>query len=166
MNEISKKVVVVELVWIDCSDQMSREEVISLTYSSHLRVNVRISAYFVQVQVQLALERVQRVCKCNVFKQNIPRGHHSVEKEVCSRLVSWSNWKICNILLKFLNPLVYDFELTMFYLTSTDFFSCRRTCLNRYVTSSFSRPGIFAITNKVRRVKVLNKFDIFYTCAS
>ena len=67
---------------------MPQDEVISLTYSSPLRVNVGVSAYFVQVQVQLALERVHRVCKFNVFSQIIPRGCHSVEKEVCSRLVT------------------------------------------------------------------------------
>ena len=67
---------------------MLQDEVISLTYSSPLRVNLRVSAYFVQVQVQLALERVYRVCKCNVFRQIIPGGRHSVELEVCSRLVS------------------------------------------------------------------------------
>ena len=67
---------------------MSRDEVTSLTYSSPLRVNMGVSAYFVQVQVQLALERVHRVCKCNVFRQIVPWGRHSVEKEVCSRLVA------------------------------------------------------------------------------
>ena len=90
-NKLKKKqiVVVVEVVVrIDCSDQKSRDEVISLTYSSPLRVNVSVSAYFFQVQVQLALERVHRVCKCNFFGQIIPWGRHSVEKEVCSRLVS------------------------------------------------------------------------------
>ena len=39
------------VVNIDYRDQMSRNEVISLTYSSPLRLNVRISAYFVQLQV-------------------------------------------------------------------------------------------------------------------
>ena len=47
-------VVVVLVVRVDCSDQMSRGEVIGLTYSSPLRVNVSVSAYFVQVQVQFA----------------------------------------------------------------------------------------------------------------
>ena len=61
--------------------KMSQDEVISLTYSSPLRVNVRVSAYFIQVQVQLALERVHRVCKCHVFRQIVPRGRHSVEKK-------------------------------------------------------------------------------------
>ena len=89
-NKLKKKqiIVVVVVVRIDCSDQKSRNEVISLTYNSPLRVNVYVSAYFVQVQVQLALERVHRVCKCNFFGQIIPWGRHSVEKEVCSRLVS------------------------------------------------------------------------------
>ena len=53
---------------------MSQDETISLTYSSPLRVNVRVSGYFVQVQVQLALERVHRVRKCNVFWQIVPWG--------------------------------------------------------------------------------------------
>ena len=66
---------------------MSRDEVTSITDSSLLRVNVGVSAYFLQVQVQLALERVHRVCKCNTLWQIISRGSHSVEKEVCSRLV-------------------------------------------------------------------------------
>ena len=39
----------VVVVRIDCSDQLSRDEVTSLTYSSPLRVNVSVSAYFVQV---------------------------------------------------------------------------------------------------------------------
>jgi len=82
------KTLVVAVVRIDCSDQLSRDEVINLTYSSPLGVNVHVSAYFVQVQVQLALERVHRVCKCNFFGQIIPWGRHCVEKEVCSRLVS------------------------------------------------------------------------------
>ena len=69
---------------IDCSDHMLLDEVISITYRSPLRFNVRVSPYFVQVQVQLAFERVHRV-----FRQIIPRGYHSVEKEVCSRLVTW-----------------------------------------------------------------------------
>ena len=68
--------------------KMSQDEVISLTYSSPLRLNVSVSAYFVQVQVQLALERVHRVRKCNVFWQIVPRGRHSIEKEVCSRVVT------------------------------------------------------------------------------
>ena len=67
---------------------MSQGEVISLTYSSPFRVNEQVSAYFVQVQVQLAFERVQLVCKCNVFRQIISGGGHSVEREVCSRLVT------------------------------------------------------------------------------
>ena len=58
---------------------MSQDEVTSLKYSSSLRVNVRVSSYFVQVQVQHALERVHCVCSCNVFRQIIPRGRHSVE---------------------------------------------------------------------------------------
>ncbi len=49
-------VVVVEVVRIDCSDQLSRDEVISLTYSSPLRVVVSASASFFQVQVQLLLK--------------------------------------------------------------------------------------------------------------
>ena len=44
-------VTLVVVVRIDCSDQLSRDEVASLTYSSPLRVNVRLSAYSVQVQV-------------------------------------------------------------------------------------------------------------------
>jgi hypothetical protein len=89
-NKLKKKqiIVVVVVVRIDCSDQKSRNEVISLTYNSPLRVNVYVSAYFVQVQVQLALERVHRVCMCNVSRQIVPWGRHSVEKEVCSRIVS------------------------------------------------------------------------------
>ena len=67
---------------------MSQDEVISLTYISPLQVNVRVSDYFVQVQVQLALERIHRVCKCNVFRQIVPWDRHSVEKEVYSRIVS------------------------------------------------------------------------------
>ena len=56
---------------IDCSDQLSRDEVFSLTYRSPVWVNVRVSAYFVQVQVKLALKRVLIAmfefakCKCN-----------------------------------------------------------------------------------------------------
>ena len=87
MHKVLPVVVLVE-VSIEFSDQMSRDEVTSLTCSSHLRVNVRVSVYFDQVQVQLALERVPRVCKCNVFMQIVPLGRHTVEKEVCSRLVS------------------------------------------------------------------------------
>ena len=68
--------------------KMSQDEIISLTYSSPLRVNMRLSAYCVQVQVQLAIERVHRVCKRNVFGQIVPWSRHSVEKEVCSRLVT------------------------------------------------------------------------------
>ena len=78
----------VVVVRIDCSDQLSRDEVTSLTYSSPLRVNVSASVYFVQVQVQPALERVHRVCKCNVFRKIVPWSRHSIEKEVCSRLVT------------------------------------------------------------------------------
>ena len=63
---------------------MSQDEVINLTYCSPLPVNVRVPSYFVEVQVQLALERVHRVRKSNVFWQNVPRGRHSIEKEVCS----------------------------------------------------------------------------------
>ena len=48
----------VVVVRIECSDQLSRDEIISLTYSSPLRVDVSASAYFFQVQVQFALERV------------------------------------------------------------------------------------------------------------
>ena len=59
--------------------KMSQDEVISLTYSSPLRVNMGVSAYFVQIQVQLALERVHRVCSFNVFRQIIPRDRHTVE---------------------------------------------------------------------------------------
>ena len=44
-------------------DQMSRDEIIILTYSCPLRVNVRVFAYLIQVKVQLALERVYQVCK-------------------------------------------------------------------------------------------------------
>ena len=42
---------VLVLLRIDCSDQLSRNEAISLTSISPLRVNVSFSAYFVQVQV-------------------------------------------------------------------------------------------------------------------
>ena len=41
--------IVVVVVRIDCNDQMSRDEVISLRYNSFSRVNVRVSAYFVPV---------------------------------------------------------------------------------------------------------------------
>ena len=67
---------------------MSQDDISNLTYSSPLRVNVRISVYFVQVQVQLAFEKVHRLSKCNVFRQIVPWGRHFVEKEVCSRLVT------------------------------------------------------------------------------
>ena len=67
---------------------MSQDDISNLTYSSPLRANVRVSAYFVQVQVQLAFKRVHRVCKCNVFRQIVPWGRHFFEKEVCSRLVT------------------------------------------------------------------------------
>ena len=67
---------------------MSQYEVISLTYSSPLRVNVRISSYFVQAQVQLALERVHRVCSCNVFRQIIPLGRHFIEKKARSLMLA------------------------------------------------------------------------------
>ena len=48
---------------------MSQDEVISLTYRSPLRVNVGVSDYFFQVQVQLALEKFHRVYICNVFEK-------------------------------------------------------------------------------------------------
>ena len=50
---------VVIVVRIYCSDQLSRDEITNLIYSSLLRVNECVSAYFVQVQVQLALERLR-----------------------------------------------------------------------------------------------------------
>ena len=53
------------LQWPKC------HKIIILTYISPLRVNVRVSDYFVQVQDQLALERIHRVCKYNVFRQII-----------------------------------------------------------------------------------------------
>ena len=42
---------VLVVVRIDCSGQLSRNDVTSLIYSSPLRVNVSVSVYFVQVQV-------------------------------------------------------------------------------------------------------------------
>ena len=81
-------VVVVVAVREECSGEMPRDKVISLTYSTTLRVNVGVSAYFVQVQIHLALERVHRVCKGNFLRQIVPWDSHSVENEVCSRLVS------------------------------------------------------------------------------
>ena len=78
---------------IDCSDQqLSRDEDTSLTYSSPLLVNVCVSAYLVQVQIQFALERVYRVCKRNVLWQIIPRGCHSVDMEVCLRRKCLGLW--------------------------------------------------------------------------
>ena len=62
MSSMTSIISLVALVRISCSDQLKRDEVTSLTYNSHLRLNVRVSAYFVQVQVQLAFERVHRVC--------------------------------------------------------------------------------------------------------
>ena len=71
--------------------KISQDEIISLTYSSSLRVNVHVSDFFVHVQVQLAFERVHRVCKCNVFRQIVPWGRHSVEKEMCSRFLMFAH---------------------------------------------------------------------------
>ena len=75
------------VVRIDCSHQMLRDEVISLTYSSPLRVNVPGYAYFAQVQDQLVLERVHRVFKCNFCRQIVPWCRDSVERKACSRLI-------------------------------------------------------------------------------
>ena len=55
---------------IDCSDQLLREEIISLTYSIPLRVNLCVAAYFVQAQVKLALEFLYRLR--NVFGKVVP----------------------------------------------------------------------------------------------
>ena len=60
----------------------------SLFYSSPLLVNVSASVYFFQVQVHLTLQRVHRVCKCNVFRKIIPWSQASVffvEKRVQKR---------------------------------------------------------------------------------
>ena len=76
-----REYLVVVVVRIDCSDQLSRDEVTSLTYSSPLRVNVSASVYFFQVQVQLTLERVVWVNKCNVLWQIIAWDGHSVENK-------------------------------------------------------------------------------------
>ena len=73
------------VVRIDCSHKMSQDEDISLTFSNPLRVNV----CFLPTLFKYALEKVHRVCKCNIFRQIVPRGRHSVEKEMCSRLVTW-----------------------------------------------------------------------------
>ena len=48
--------VVVVIVKIYCTYQLSRDEVTSLSYRSSLRVNVGVSAYFVRVQVPLDLD--------------------------------------------------------------------------------------------------------------
>ena len=57
----------VVVVRIDCSDQLSRDEVASLTYNSLLRVNVCVSACLVQVQVQLVLVIVALVRDVLIF---------------------------------------------------------------------------------------------------
>ena len=44
-------------------------------------MSVSVFSYFVKVQVQLALERVYPLYKCNVFRQIVLWGRHSVEKE-------------------------------------------------------------------------------------
>ena len=43
-----------KVVRLDCSDQLSRDEVTSLTYSSPLRVNVSASANFFQVYYRIS----------------------------------------------------------------------------------------------------------------
>ena len=58
------------------------------TNASKLLANVCVSSYLVQVQVQSAVVRVHRMHKCNAFWQIIPRVSDSIEKVVCSRLVS------------------------------------------------------------------------------
>ena len=47
-----------------------------------VRIDCSVSVYFVQVQVQLALERVHRMCKCDILRQIDPWGGHFVEKEM------------------------------------------------------------------------------------
>ena len=75
------------VVRIDGSDQLLRNEVTSIIFNRHLHSNVAASAYFVQVKVQLVLERIHRLRKYNVLRQIFPWGRHSVKKKVCSRIV-------------------------------------------------------------------------------
>ena len=102
---------------------MSQDEVTSLTYSSPLRVNVCVSSYFVQLQVQLALERVHRVGMCNVFRQIVTCSHLSVKKEVCYLLFTHERAEMDR-----LRPVIFVIFLVCYCYFSSYQFTYSRRC--------------------------------------